>query len=58
MIRRVRRKRPSAGSVVALVALVAALTGTAAAGPGVHSAVSKQQTKKIAATDADAVDGS
>jgi len=47
MDRRARAK-PSPAIVVAVMALVAALAGTAIAGPTATTSVSKKQTKKIA----------
>ena len=43
-----KRRLPSAGIVIAVVALVAALTGTAIAGPDAFTSISKNKTKKIA----------
>ena len=43
-----KRRLPSAGIVIAVVALVAALTGTAIAGPDALTSVSQNKTKKIA----------
>jgi hypothetical protein len=48
-VRRITRSRPSPAIVVAVAALVAALAGTAVAGPGASdSAVTKSKVKKIA----------
>lgn len=48
-MRRGLRRRPSPAIIVAVVALVAALAGTAVAGPGATtSAITKQKVKKIA----------
>jgi hypothetical protein len=47
-MRRITRSRPSPAIIVAVVALVAALAGTAVAGPGADTSVSRQKTKQIA----------
>jgi hypothetical protein len=48
-MRRITRSRPSPAIIVAVVALVAALAGTAVAGPGAStSAVDKSDVRKIA----------
>jgi hypothetical protein len=48
-MRRIPRSRPSPAIIVAVVALVAALAGTAVAGPGAStSAVDKSDVRKIA----------
>jgi len=51
-MKRVRAAGPSPTIVVAAVALVAALAGTAIAGPTATTSVSKKQTKKIAKKEA------
>ena len=43
-----KRRLPSAAMIVAVVALVAAITGTAIAGPDAFTSISKTKTKKIA----------
>jgi hypothetical protein len=47
-MRRITRSRPSPAIVVAMMALVAALAGTAVAGPDAETSVSKKKTKQIA----------
>jgi hypothetical protein len=48
MSRKARDLRPSPAIIVAIVALVAAVAGTAVAGPGADTSVSKKKTKQIA----------
>jgi hypothetical protein len=48
LVRRIARSRPSPAIVIAVLALVAALAGTAVAGPGAGTSVSKKKTKQIA----------
>jgi hypothetical protein len=48
MRRRLSEGRPSPAIVVAVVALIAAVAGTAVAGPGAETSVSKKKTKQIA----------
>jgi hypothetical protein len=49
---RIRRRLPSPALFVAVLALVAALAGTAIAGPDATTSVSKKKTKKIAKKEA------
>jgi hypothetical protein len=48
MSRKARDLRPSPAIIIAIVALVAAVAGTAVAGPGADTSVSKKKTKQIA----------
>jgi hypothetical protein len=49
-MRLISRSRPSPAFVVAVIALTAAFLGTAIAGPGATTSVSKKKTKQIAKT--------
>jgi hypothetical protein len=54
-MKRLSGSRPSPALVVGVLALVAALAGTAVAGPTANTAVSKKKTKKIALNQANKV---